>query len=1249
MRSRTILLAVAALAGLAVSSSAVILVGPTGTGTLTFDAVPAATEWSGASLAGSDTTIGSTSDMDAAIQLLAASAINQQLGNDGATPPGTHGSRPYWSSVLNAIYSRPNNTIAGMECMANLQNNTGGSVTNVLVKYDLYVGAGPVTEQLNGHRVYFSLTGLAGSWQVIPALSGVGSIGTNSLSANINLGTWANGASLYLLWADDNASGGTDDEYFAIDNFSVTPVTPPILVGPTGTGTLPFDALPPASQWSTRTGSGGAGDLTTAAGLDTAVNTNAASAINSVLTTDTAAATGAFNPAAWNSANLNVQTHATGNAYTLLMATLQNNTGLSAYSVTIYYDFGIPAAANAPEIPGVRAYYSLTGVAGSWTLVPGLTTATAGAVTATISNLSWPSEGSLYLLWADDNDGPNPDATYTIDNFSVTADTTPHLTISSPTNSQSFPQGVAIPVSTVANEITNVDFLVDSTLVSSDGTAPFSATLAACTLSAGSHTLVASGKNTAGSTVNSDPVTFTVVANAAPTISLADPGPASVLVGTAITNVATVSDDVAIASVDFYLDGVKVFTRTATPYTYVYNDSVTGAHTIHAVATDNCGVTTTSGNVSVTVTNPPPNYPILLANHATWKYQGSGTDLPADGSGHLWYQPDYDDGAWASGQAEFGYGDNSATGGIDATYPEVTVIPKGSPQYITTYFRTTFIVASTNGLLDLAVNLLVDDGAVVYLNGQSIWTNNFAVAQMANPITNGTVAMNAVSDGTVYEVLHHNPSGLLQEGLNTVAVEVHQTSATSSDTSFDLMLWGQVFSPPSVAISAPANNALFAGGCAGAASVTVTANASFFVTNVVFTLDGATVLAAPQTASPFSVTFLNVPVGGHSVVATAEDSFGDTTNSTSVAFSVTANPAPAIAITNSFSSGVTGLVYLVGTCVTNQLLVADDGSVTNVDWYVNGQLRVRIPAGNNWNTILVNDLLAGTNVVEAVAWDNCGASTVSGPVHLVGTNPPAPVVVLVPNGSVWKYFNTNSAPANDGSGKVWYEPGYDDNAWLSGAGELGGGDANHGTEANNPETTVIDIGAASRFTGIYFRRAFDVSAPSEYASLTGRVLCDDGAVVYLNGHPVFTNNMNAGPFTYDTLAPNATADDGTYYFEVAISPTNLVEGQNTLAVEVHQNGTGSSDLSFDLMLWGSLAGEQRPTITSWTYDALTQGMTMHFAGTGGTSYRIQVTENLAVPTSWTDLTTIVAPANGLFSYTDTNTLTTNRFYRAVSP
>ena len=100
--------------------------------------------------------------------------------------------------------------------------------------------------------------------------------------------------------------------------------------------------------------------------------------------------------------------------------------------------------------------------------------------------------------------------------------------------------------------------------------------------------------------------------------------------------------------------------------------------------------------------------------------------------------------------------------------------------------------------------------------------------------------------------------------------------------------------------------------------------------------------------------------------------------------------------------------------------------------------------------------------------------------------------------------------------------------------------------------------------------------PESIASLTLSLKRDDGAVVYLNGTEVARDNMAEGDVTFETLSTGA-ADDGNNFHDFMIASSHLEEGNNVLAVQVHQVSEGSSDLSFDLKLVKVPAVAETPT------------------------------------------------------------------------
>ena len=176
------------------------------------------------------------------------------------------------------------------------------------------------------------------------------------------------------------------------------------------------------------------------------------------------------------------------------------------------------------------------------------------------------------------------------------------------------------------------------------------------------------------------------------------------------------------------------------------------------------------------------------------------------------------------------------------------------------------------------------------------------------------------------------------------------------------------------------------------------------------------------------------------------------------------------------------------------------------------------------------------------------------------TQPAAPTVqVLLPFGSDWRYFDQAIAPPLG-----WQLPGFDDSAWSQGPAQLGYGDGD--------EATVIQSGAPGAAPlASYFRRELVLAAPSTLVAPRLRLLCDDGAVAYVNGVEVGRFNLHNGGVGAGSPASVAIAGaDENAVRTFAVDPALLLPGSNVLAVEVHQVAPTSSDVSFDLQVVAGL-------------------------------------------------------------------------------
>lgn len=171
-------------------------------------------------------------------------------------------------------------------------------------------------------------------------------------------------------------------------------------------------------------------------------------------------------------------------------------------------------------------------------------------------------------------------------------------------------------------------------------------------------------------------------------------------------------------------------------------------------------------------------------------------------------------------------------------------------------------------------------------------------------------------------------------------------------------------------------------------------------------------------------------------------------------------------------------------------------------------------------------------------------------------------------GSVWKYYVSNSAPASAN----WKGGGiFDDSTWPQGQAPLG-----YSPNGEDSEVTRIPICPDPNCTQsswtTYFRRkvffnsrAYAASLPlADQRSLIINYKRDDGIVIYLNGTEIWRENMPTGIITHTTQASTAVGNEAAWQ-TVIVPLTNLREGENVLAAEVHQISQSIyADLRFDL-------------------------------------------------------------------------------------
>jgi len=160
--------------------------------------------------------------------------------------------------------------------------------------------------------------------------------------------------------------------------------------------------------------------------------------------------------------------------------------------------------------------------------------------------------------------------------------------------------------------------------------------------------------------------------------------------------------------------------------------------------------------------------------------------------------------------------------------------------------------------------------------------------------------------------------------------------------------------------------------------------------------------------------------------------------------------------------------------------------------------------------------------------------------------------MVVDASDTWHYFPGISEPAAD-----WASTSFDENLWASGSGGIGYGDGDDGT-------TISSV------TSVYIRKKFNVVDISKISWAILHMDYDDGFVAYLNDHEIARANLGTLGVrpSFSTYAPTdheAKLFTGGNPDRFIITDDELkkylVQGENVLAIQVHNNSAESSDLS----------------------------------------------------------------------------------------
>jgi hypothetical protein len=191
---------------------------------------------------------------------------------------------------------------------------------------------------------------------------------------------------------------------------------------------------------------------------------------------------------------------------------------------------------------------------------------------------------------------------------------------------------------------------------------------------------------------------------------------------------------------------------------------------------------------------------------------------------------------------------------------------------------------------------------------------------------------------------------------------------------------------------------------------------------------------------------------------------------------------------------------------------------------------------------------------------------------------------IISTGMTCRYL-VPSAPVD----ASWADPGFDDSGWTFATGGVGYGDED--------DNTLI-----SQAISVYCRYDFTLSSADIISSLILDMDFDDGFVAYLNGTELARYNMGEdGSVTSWDQAADGLHEASLYQglnpdrFVLEESVLDLlIVGSNTLALEVHNESTTSSDLSSNPFLHAGISnsGNYFWPSPAWFYPPVTFDSTL---------------------------------------------------------
>ena len=574
-----------------------------------------------------------------------------------------------------------------------------------------------------------------------------------------------------------------------------------------------------------------------------------------------------------------------------------------------------------------------------------------------------------YQITAKATDNSGSTTTSSPISISVNAPNAPSVSITAPSNNESFNAGATITVNATANDqdgtITKVEFYRGTVKLGEDTSSPYSFTWS--NVPAGSYQLTATAIDNSGSSTTSAVINISVTAtNIVPTINITSPANnATFNEGEAIPITATSTDaDGNVTKVEFFQGTTKLGEDISSPYSFTWNNATAGTYQLTAKTTDNAGASVTSSVTTVVVNSASGTSPTINitspANNATFN-EGAGipiTVFATDPDGQI-VKVEFFNGTTKLGEdtsSPHTFTWNNATAG---TYQLTAKTTDNSG--LTGFSAPVTVVVKASGI-DPTVNITSPANNATFNEGAGIPITVFATDPDGQIVKveffNGTDKLGEDTSSPHNFTWNNAPAGTHQ----LIAKTTDNSGLTGSSDPITITVSAST-AVPLVEITSPASNAQFNAGAA--AKITATASVAEGTVSRVEFYNGSTKLGEDAT-NPYGFTWYNVPAGNHKISAKAIDENEGT--ATSAMVNIIVNSLPVIAI----SSPANGAIITEGSNVTLAATASDaDGFITKVEFF-SGNTKVGEDTSSPYTSEMQN-VKSGVVHIVVQATDNSGA------------------------------------------------------------------------------------------------------------------------------------------------------------------------------------------------------------------------------------------------------------------------------------